>query len=161
MFCAQERAMQASKVRGLMASCRKDILVVDDDRLMREVLTHILTRLGHAVFPAASGKEGLDAIRGRAFDLIFTDLSMPEMDGIVLAYMARKMSIQTPIILITGNDRQDVLPRVAHKPINHIMFKPFGLTEVKNVIDKFLPPAVLETQPAPFKEREEKWISNG
>lgn len=118
---------------------RRDILVVDDDHLIRRALTHILTQLGHVVFLAENGKEALDAMRVRTFDLLITDLFMPEMDGCLLAYVARRMSIRTPIILITGNDPHDVLPRVGHAPIDHIMFKPFGLAELKKVIDKFLP----------------------
>lgn len=139
MFCVSGRSAQATKRGASMEGNCRDILVVEDDGFMRTFLTHILTRLGHAVFLAENGKEGLDALRVRAFDLIITDLSMPEMDGISLAYIAKKMSIPTPMVLITGNDRADVLPKAARAPIDHIIFKPFGLAEVRNIIDKFLP----------------------
>ena len=121
-----------------MKGCCRNILVVEDNESIRTFLSLLLTRMGHSVVLAENGGEGIRALQKRHFDLIISDLSMPEMDGISMAHVIKKMSIHTPMILMTGNDRESVLPKAARAPIDHIIFKPFSLAEVRNVIDKTL-----------------------
>ncbi|MBA3027517.1 MAG: response regulator [Desulfobacteraceae bacterium] len=120
----------------------RQILVVDDDELIQTMLAHIINNLGHSVFLVNNGHEGIHALRYRPFDLIITDLEMPKMDGIGLVSAVRTQSIQTPVILMTGSAREDVMRRASKVRIDHILFKPFHLTEVKSVINKLLNPNV-------------------
>ena len=60
------------------------MLVVDDDPAVREVLARVLQRAGHDVTGVASGEEALELFAPRQYDLLFTDLSMPGMDGAAL-----------------------------------------------------------------------------
>ena len=60
------------------------ILLVEDERLVRETYAEVLTACGHEVVPAGTGEEALAAIRDRAFDAVVTDLSMPGMSGLEL-----------------------------------------------------------------------------
>lgn len=79
------------------------ILIVEDTRLMRDSLVDVLTELGHQAITAENGAEGVNMIAsGDTFDLIITDIIMPEMDGIEAILEIQTMSPQTPIIAISG-----------------------------------------------------------
>ena len=79
------------------------ILIVEDTRLMRDSLVDVLTELGHQAITAENGAEGVNMIAGGAtFDLIITDIIMPEMDGIEAILEIQTMCPHTPIIAISG-----------------------------------------------------------
>ncbi|KAF0224810.1 MAG: two-component response [Rhodospirillaceae bacterium] len=79
------------------------ILIVEDTRLMRDSLVDVLTELEHEVVTAENGAEAVDMIAaGQVFDLIITDIIMPEMDGIEAILEVQTMSPETPIIAISG-----------------------------------------------------------
>ena len=79
-----------------------DILVVDDDRGMREFLEIMLTQEGHGVRCANDGKMGLDLCKKHKFDLAITDLKMPKVDGIDFLKGVKEISPETMVILITA-----------------------------------------------------------
>lgn len=79
------------------------ILIVEDTRLMRDSLVDVLTELDHEVVTAENGAEAVSMIAaGQVFDLIITDIIMPEMDGIEAIMEVQTMSPETPIIAISG-----------------------------------------------------------
>jgi signal transduction histidine kinase/ActR/RegA family two-component response regulator len=83
------------------------ILCIDDEPLLRELVKEMLECDGHQVQVADSGQTGLDAFhraaeRGRAFDLVITDLGMPYLDGRQVARTLKNESPKTPIIMLTG-----------------------------------------------------------
>ncbi|AVM73801.1 response regulator transcription factor [Magnetospirillum gryphiswaldense] len=79
------------------------ILIVEDTRLMRDSLVDVLTELDHEVVTAENGAEAVNMIAaGQVFDLIITDIIMPEMDGIEAIMEVQTMSPETPIIAISG-----------------------------------------------------------
>ena len=64
------------------------ILVLDDDRLNRMMLTRFLTQAGHTVITADHGRQGIELMHAQAFDVVLLDVRMPEMDGFaVLEYI--------------------------------------------------------------------------
>lgn len=78
------------------------ILVVDDQRDMRQSVRRVLSRMGHEVVEAADGREALAALATPAIDLVVTDLNMPEMDGIELILSVTDRWPSMPIIAISG-----------------------------------------------------------
>ena len=79
------------------------ILVVDDDRMMRSLLTRILEAEGWRVYSAADGVEALDLLTGNAVvDIVVTDVVMPRMDGRQLAAELGKRFPRLPVLLISG-----------------------------------------------------------
>ena len=68
----------------------KSILVVDDDELMRTFIATILREDGYDVDTAADGKTGLNKVKNRDFDLVITDLKMPDMSGVDLMQAGRE-----------------------------------------------------------------------
>ena len=88
------------------------ILVIDDERAIRNTLKEILEFEGYTVEVAENGRIGLEHALSNAFDLIFTDIKMPEMDGMefLQAYregMAQQNSEEAPVVVITGHGSVD------------------------------------------------------
>jgi len=79
------------------------ILLVDDEVGFVEVLFKRLARRGMAVTVAASGAEGIQALRRRDFDVAVLDLKMEDMDGIEVLKIFKKMAPAMPVIMLTGH----------------------------------------------------------
>jgi DNA-binding response OmpR family regulator len=80
------------------------VLIAEDDRDSRELLSWLLQKLGYQVVAAANGKEAWDAFRRRRFRIVISDVLMPEIDGLELCRRIRthKQSKYTYIIMITA-----------------------------------------------------------
>ncbi len=78
------------------------ILVIDDEEIIHKSLRRILERHGHVVESAMRAQDGLEKLRKTRFDLVLTDLMMPEMNGIQLIETMNKEGILVPAIMITG-----------------------------------------------------------
>ena len=84
-----------------------NILVIDDDGTMREMLVQLLKHAGYKVKSAADGKRALKLLDAHTFDLIVTDLVMPEIEGVDLIQVIRTLNKSVPIIAISGGARND------------------------------------------------------
>jgi two-component system response regulator PilR (NtrC family) len=78
------------------------ILVVDDDQGMRELIEILLAREGYEVKTAADGREAVELLGKVRFDLVVTDLKMPQVDGIDLLKRVKEVSPETPVIIVTA-----------------------------------------------------------
>lgn len=78
------------------------ILIVDDERAIRRAMREILEFEDYEVVEAEDGREGLEALKHRVFDVIFCDIKMPKMDGIDFLAKAKELS-SSPIIMISGH----------------------------------------------------------
>jgi CheY-like chemotaxis protein len=78
------------------------ILLIDDDAAVRSATSILLTANGFEVVEASDGKSGIDAIKGRQFDLAIVDLFMPGMNGLETTIAIRKISPDLPIITASG-----------------------------------------------------------
>lgn len=83
----------------------QNILVIDDDKLMRLALAKILISAGYNVVQAADGEEGLRLYRTQDFDLVITDLIMPDKEGIQIIRELRKENTQVRIIAMSAGGR--------------------------------------------------------
>src|SRR5688572_1993939 len=78
------------------------ILVIDDEPALREILSRVLTDAGHRVIGAGNGKEASRALLTGAFDVVVTDVIMPEKDGMQVISEVRKKFPQVRIIAMSG-----------------------------------------------------------
>ena len=78
------------------------ILVVDDEKIIRESLSYILKKEGYEVEEAENGKIAYNIIKEHSFDLVITDLEMPEMKGTDLLEEIKKLNLQTSTVVITA-----------------------------------------------------------
>ena len=79
------------------------ILVVDDERSIRNTLKDILEFEKHLITLAENGKTGLEIIGNEEFDLVFSDIKMPEMDGIEFLSAVKEKKIDAPVVMISGH----------------------------------------------------------
>ena len=112
------------------------ILVVEDEPLVREVLTVYLAEDNHEVTVAENGRDGLEKYQAGTFDLVMTDRAMPEMNGDELAREIKKLNGQQPILLLTGFG--DLMSGAGEQPpgVDLVVSKPFTLTTLRNAIVK-------------------------
>lgn len=109
------------------------ILVIDDEKLIREGLKEMLTRSGYIVMVACNGKEAKMILNENPQDLIITDIIMPESDGIEVILEVKKKYHETKIIAISGGGRlpaQDHLNIAKQFGIDHALIKPFSSDEL-------------------------------
>ena len=116
------------------------ILVIDDDRPIRNTLKEILEFEGHTISTAEDGKQGLEMAQNEAYDAIFCDIKMPNMDGLeVLAALADSDN-ETPIIMISGHGDIDTAVDCIKKGAYDFIQKPLDLNRIlitlKNATDK-------------------------
>jgi len=85
------------------------VLIVDDMASMRKMVSFTLESVGHDVVQACDGDEALNVAKGGSFDLVITDVNMPNMNGLALTAELRKLSSFkfTPILLLTTEAGQD------------------------------------------------------
>ena len=114
------------------------ILVVDDEEFIRTLIKEVLDRQGHTVITASSGREAFELCHERSFDLLITDLAMPDMDGLELIRSLRKVHKDLPILAISGAFNGRFLKVATTLGAVGTLDKPFTLVELLAVVDKSL-----------------------
>jgi CheY-like chemotaxis protein len=110
------------------------ILVVEDDEAVRELICEILNEEGHHVEAAGNGRKGLELFTSKPFDMVFTDLVMPEMSGWQLAEEIKTISSTTPVALITAWTLNMEVAELHSKGIDFIVFKPFRDEQLQRLV---------------------------
>jgi PAS domain S-box-containing protein len=119
--------------RGAATGAR--VLIVDDDEDVRAFLAESLEGLGCSVVSAASGAEGLQALRERRPDLILMDYAMPGMNGADAARAARLVHPDLPIVFVTGYAESERLESALGGEVP-VLRKPFTLAELAAVVEE-------------------------
>jgi CheY-like chemotaxis protein len=101
------------------------ILVVDDELVVIKSAERVLKSEGYSVEGALGGREAILKIGQESFDLVFTDLKMPEVDGITLIRWIKKMKPEIGIVIITGYPSQDTIKEALELGIIDYVPKPF------------------------------------
>ena len=114
------------------------ILVVDDEQAIRSALADTLAFLGYEVATASNGTEGLRLFHKNSFELVVTDVHMPGMDGLTLAQRIKEASPNTPVVLITGSEKEMILRKVKGTSIDSVLFKPFTLEDLQQTLQGVL-----------------------
>jgi len=111
------------------------ILLAEDDRVMREYLTRALERSGYAVSAVDRGTAAIPLLQTEPFDLLLTDIVMPEMDGIELAQKAGEMCPELRVMFITGVAAV-TLKAGKTVPQARVLSKPFHLRDLVMEVDR-------------------------
>lgn len=116
----------------------KSILVVDDDPGVREVIQAMLESVGFSVRLATNGREAVDMLETARFDLILTDLVMPEQEGIATIREIRQKYPGLKVIAMSGAFGGDYLRIAGYLGAHGTLAKPIRLESILNVIDDVL-----------------------
>lgn len=114
------------------------ILLAEDDESMRRFLANALERAGHEVQSYGRGDEAHDRLLTDMFDVLLTDIVMPEMDGIELARRAAEMDPNLRIMFITGFAAVALNPETEAPKDARVLSKPFHLRELVQEVDRLL-----------------------
>lgn len=115
-----------------------NVLVVDDDPVIRDMMVDILEFEGYPVQVVRNGNEALNILRGQGNFLVFLDLMMPGLSGKdVSAILDAEPHVRNRhvIVMMTAMDKLDQAQAL---PIDTIIFKPFVVEDVMNVIEKYM-----------------------
>ena len=119
-----------------MASER--ILIVDDEDGMRRLLGRVLTREGYDTSTVGSGVEALRLVANERFDLVVTDIKMPEMDGLQLLENLKEYEPSLPIIVMTAYGTIENAVQALRLGAYDYIAKPFETDEIKLTVAKAL-----------------------
>ena len=111
------------------------ILVVDDELLIRDLLYDFFTGQGWTITVAENGEKAMDLMRSRNFDLVLTDVRMPEMDGLTLAEELHKSHPELPVVIMTGFPSVDSAISALRSRVHDYVVKPFNINQLYKTIE--------------------------
>lgn len=114
------------------------ILVVDDEEMVREVLVEFLVAQGYRVDTAPGGTEALNLVEANPYDLILTDIRMPDKNGMAVLEGVRKKLTNTAVILMTGHSELDTAIEAMQMGAYDYISKPFNLDSLQVSVDRAL-----------------------
>ena len=132
------------------------ILIVDDERSIRNTLKDILEFEKYQVELAEDGLVALEITKTTAFDAIFLDIKMPQMDGIEVLQQMRENGIETPIVMISGHGNIETAVECIKKGAYDFIEKPIDLNRLLVVIRNALDKTTLVTETKILKKKVDK-----
>lgn len=130
---APQRSFNTQSVHG------EHILLVEDEAVIREVITEVLSNLGYVITQAVDGLEGVSiAISDCPIDLVITDIGLPGVNGRSLAEAARERRPDMPVLLITGYDASAANAPLALGAGMALLSKPFTVDKLREQVGKLL-----------------------
>ena len=114
------------------------LLVVDDERAIRDLLVQILSAEGHEVTTAADGAEAMELLGRQPFDLVITDLVMPGLNGVDVLRAAKRIDPDCPVIIITGYPSEETVVSLVRLGASDYIAKPFNVNAVIVAVARLL-----------------------
>ena len=114
------------------------VLVAEDNPAVREFITRSLSSAGHKIIAVADGQQALDALAKDKFDVLVTDIVMPNVDGIALALKAVRLFPDLRIVMISGYAQERMRAHNLDALAHRIIAKPFTLAEICAAVDDTL-----------------------
>ena len=121
-----------------------NILVIDDEKGIRDLLAYELSAQGYTVGTAKDGQEGIEMVRQGNFQLVISDIKMPRMDGICALEEIKKINPEIEVIMATGFGTIETAVASLKRGAYDFIQKPFNVDEILSVIDKALEKAELK-----------------
>ena len=117
---------------------KANILVIDDEEVIRSLFKETLEELGHTVMVAENGFEGLELVEQHDFDLVFIDLKMPGMVGDELFGRIKAIKPELPVTIISGYSDSGMMERALAQGPFGVMNKPFSESDIIDAVSNFL-----------------------
>ncbi len=114
------------------------VLIVDDSMFSRSAVKKVIKRLGHETIEAANGREGLKKIIDEKPDIVFTDLLMPEMDGIELLTSVKEKNLGVPVVVVSANVQNSVRQQCNELGALEFLNKPPGEENIRRCLESCL-----------------------
>jgi len=111
------------------------ILVVDDELLIRDLLYDFFTGQGWDIAVAEDGERALDMLRSRKFDLVLSDIRMPQMDGLALNTHVKEELPGLPVVLMTGYPSVETAVSALRGKVDDYIIKPFNINQLYKLVE--------------------------
>ena len=129
-------------------NAKRHVLVIDDDAVVGRSFDRVLSAKGYEVVTALTGEEGLKDIETHNYDVVFTDIKMPGMDGLEVAERIRERCPWTPVVVITGYGTEENEARASVLGVKGFVRKPLTPEMIESVTLKALEQPGLEAEAA-------------
>ena len=126
----------------------KTVVLVDDEDLVRRLVSRVLEREGYRVIPFTTAEDGLTVLsNGEKVDLLLTDVTLPGMNGVELARRALEQRCDLKLICMSGSGEEDLVTDLLAKTTSAAAFlsKPFSIVELVETVNR-----ILDTTPGPY-----------
>jgi DNA-binding NtrC family response regulator len=130
-----------------------DILFVDDDRAILEIVREYLTETGYQVDVVDNGLTALERIKENPYHIVFTDIKMPDIDGLELLSAIKEYRPETEVIIVTGHGSMESAIQAMKYGSYDYLQKPFKLDVLKIIIDRILDEKKLRQEKIVLKTR--------
>ena len=135
----KDRLSHHEQLKDIPVKQRKaKVLVIEDEETVRQLLSDILASGDHDVEVAAGGLQGIEAFNSKSFDLVFTDLGMPDMSGWEVAESIKNTNRQTPVVLVTGWNVDITSEGEKGNLVDAVIQKPFEVDQVLGSVQKLV-----------------------
>jgi DNA-binding NtrC family response regulator len=114
---------------------KPSILVVDDELLIRDLLYDFFTGQGWDISVAEDGEKALEMMRARKYDLVLSDIKMPEMDGLALTTHVKQSNPEMPVVLMTGFPSVDTAVEALRSKVDDYIIKPFNINQLYKLVE--------------------------
>jgi len=114
------------------------ILIVDDDQTMRRSLVNWFESESHHVYSAASGEEAIKKIKDSSYDIIITELKMPDIDGLEVLRYTKRLDSDTEVIIITAYGTVETAVNAMKEGAYDYIVKPFSPEEIDHIVKKII-----------------------
>src|SRR5215468_4602717 len=114
------------------------ILIIDDNETVREGLSHVVKKMGHAPITAASGREGLEKFKTARADFVITDLKMEGLDGVEVLRSLRELDPDCPTMIITAFGTVETAVEAMKLGAFDFLIKPFSPEVVQLKVERAL-----------------------
>jgi DNA-binding NtrC family response regulator len=130
-----------------------DILFVDDDRAILEIVREYLAEIGYHVDVVDNGLAALERIKEKPYHIVFTDIKMPDIDGLELLSAIKEYRPETEVIIVTGHGSMESAIQAMKYGSYDYLQKPFKLNVLKIIIDRILDEKKLRQEKIVLKTR--------
>ena len=119
-----------------MADTKIKVLVVDDEKIIRDFFARLLSLQGLEVIEAEDGYKASELAKGNKFDLYFIDVRMPGMDGLETFRQIRQVHPEALVVMMTGYALDNILEQAQKEGASGSIRKPFAIGEIKGIVEK-------------------------
>lgn len=145
MLCYAQRTemnntnLQSSMTEDAMiAKSAPSILIVEDEQLVRWSLSHALTKAGFNITTVSTGEIAMEKLKSCHYDLVITDVNLPQLNGFEVAKQVKKYSPHVPVILTSAIGEEESRMKVNMDMIDSFIEKPFDLNDVTKTVTQLL-----------------------
>ena len=134
-----------------MPEARERVLVADDEPAILEVCLRVLQRRGYEVTGVSNGRRALAQFASGSYDLVLTDIKMPDLDGLELLRKVKESHPDTPVVLITGYGNLETAMQAVRLGAGGFLLKPFHASELLHAVEEALDKTRLWRENVRFK----------